>query len=207
VAHPNLLALCLAARNELVLHRHPTPFDPSNGSGSSTMSLLATLPAPRHQPAAPAPAAPGPAAGSGSTALATTGAPPYPRRKGFVPRRQDDFADGGAYPELPLLQYPLDMGRPDEQKGGKTLAVSVDINGAANYDAILRQGQRANKVIHSGHQALVPKVDLLDPQVRQHSRTAAEQLSGRICWCSCCVKACLQQHSWLVSVAYVQVTW
>jgi SNW domain-containing protein 1 len=147
------------------------------------MSLLATLPAPRHQPAAAAPAAPGPAAGSGSTALATTGAPPYPRRKGFVPRRQDDFADGGAYPELPLLQYPLDMGRPDDQKGGKTLAVSVDINGAANYDAILRQGQRANKVIHSGHQALVPKVDLLDPQVGQHARD--KQFSCAVaCWLS-----------------------
>jgi hypothetical protein len=64
------------------------------------------------------------------------------------------------------------MGRPDEQKGGKTLAVSVDINGAANYDAILRQGQRANKVIHSGHQALVPKVDLLDPQVGSTGETA-----------------------------------
>jgi hypothetical protein len=71
------------------------------------------------------------------------------------------------------------MGRPDEQKGGKTLAVSVDINGAVNYDAILRQGQRANKVIHSGHQALVPKVDLLDPQVGQHSKSCA--LSSRCC--------------------------
>lgn len=74
-------------------------------------------------------------------------------------------AAGGAYPELPLLQYPLDMGRPDEQRGKQTLAVAVDIEGNANYDAILRQGARANKVIHTGHQALIPKLDLLDPQV------------------------------------------
>lgn len=72
---------------------------------------------------------------------------------------------GGAYPELPLLQYPLDMGRPEEQRGKQTLAVAVDIQGNANYDAIVRQGARANKVIHTGHQALIPKVDLLDPQV------------------------------------------
>ncbi|WIA09040.1 hypothetical protein OEZ85_008454 [Tetradesmus obliquus] len=81
------------------------------------------------------------------------------------------------------------MGRPDEQKGGKTLAVSVDINGAANYDAILRQGQRANKVIHSGHKALVPKVDLLDPQnlarpdeeeVERTARETLEALNKRV---------------------------
>lgn len=78
---------------------------------------------------------------------------------------------GGAYPELPLLQYPLDMGRPEEQRGKQTLAVAVDIEGNANYDAIVRQGARANKVVHTGHQALIPKVDLLDPQVgRQAGR-------------------------------------
>jgi hypothetical protein len=82
------------------------------------------------------------------------------------------------------------MGRPDEQKGGKTLAVSVDINGAANYDAILRQGQRANKVIHSGHQALVPKVDLLDPQVGQHARDKQ---------CRCAVACKLFQ--WMIAAA------
>lgn len=72
---------------------------------------------------------------------------------------------GGAYPELPLLQYPLDMGRPEEQRGKQTLAVAVDIEGNANYDAIVRQGARANKIIHTGHQALIPKLDLMDPQV------------------------------------------
>lgn len=68
------------------------------------------------------------------------------------------------------------MGRPDEQRGKQTLAVAVDIDGSANYDAIVRQGARANKVIHTGHQALIPKVDLLDPQVHKGTRAAAEQL-------------------------------
>lgn len=58
------------------------------------------------------------------------------------------------------------MGRPDEQRGKQTLAVAVDIDGNANYDAIVQQGARANKVVHTGHQALIPKLDLLlDPQV------------------------------------------
>ncbi|KAF8072888.1 hypothetical protein HT031_000548 [Scenedesmus sp. PABB004] len=152
------------------------------------MSLLASLPAPRHQhaPAPAAPAAPA-GAGAGGSSLALVGpreAPPYPRRRGFVPRRQEDFGDGGAFPELPLLQYPLEMGRPDEARGGKTLAVAVDMAGNANYDAILRQGQRAGKIIHSGHQALVPKVDLLDPQnlarpdEEEVERTAKETLEA-----------------------------
>jgi hypothetical protein len=57
------------------------------------------------------------------------------------------------------------MGRPEEQRGKQTLAVAVDIEGNANYDAIVRQGARANKVVHTGHQALIPKVDLMDPSV------------------------------------------
>lgn len=60
------------------------------------MSLLATLPAPKQQHGSmPPPSAAVPAQQT-STALTTTGreAPPYLRRKGFVPRRQEDFKDG-----------------------------------------------------------------------------------------------------------------
>jgi hypothetical protein len=38
--------------------------------------------------------------------------PPYGSRATFVPRSQDDFADGGAYPEIHVPQFPLEMGRP-----------------------------------------------------------------------------------------------
>ncbi|XP_048320149.2 SNW/SKI-interacting protein A [Ziziphus jujuba] len=37
--------------------------------------------------------------------------PPYRRRWGFVPRTIQDFGDGGSFPEILILQYPLDMGR------------------------------------------------------------------------------------------------
>jgi len=37
--------------------------------------------------------------------------PPYGQRQGFVPRAPEDFGDGGAFPEIHVAQYPLDMGR------------------------------------------------------------------------------------------------
>ncbi len=37
--------------------------------------------------------------------------PSYGNRQGFVPRTVEDFGDGGAFPEIHVAQYPLDMGR------------------------------------------------------------------------------------------------
>lgn len=47
---------------------------------------------------------------------------------GFVPREAADFGDGGAFPEIHVLQYPLDMGKKDKQgttTGSKTTALMV----------------------------------------------------------------------------------
>ena len=45
--------------------------------------------------------------------LAPTGprAPAYGRRRGWVPSSAEDFGDGGAYPEVRVAQFPLEMGR------------------------------------------------------------------------------------------------
>lgn len=40
-----------------------------------------------------------------------TSIPVYGKRRNWKPRNQEDFADGGAYPECHLAQYPLEMGR------------------------------------------------------------------------------------------------
>jgi len=37
--------------------------------------------------------------------------PPYGQRKGWKPKKPEDFGDGGAFPEIHIAQYPLDMGR------------------------------------------------------------------------------------------------
>lgn len=34
-------------------------------------------------------------------------APPYGERKGWIPRVEADFGDGGAFPEITVVQYPL----------------------------------------------------------------------------------------------------
>lgn len=44
--------------------------------------------------------------------------PPYGHRQSFVPRAQTDFGDGGAFPEIHVAQFPLDMGRPAVKKAG-----------------------------------------------------------------------------------------
>lgn len=44
--------------------------------------------------------------------------PPYGQRQSFVPRAQADFGDGGAFPEIHVAQFPLEMGRPATKKAG-----------------------------------------------------------------------------------------
>jgi SNW domain-containing protein 1 len=71
------------------------------------------------------------------------------------------FLPAGAFPEIQIAQYPLDMGRPDQVKSERTLAVTVSADGNVNYDAIVKQGQNKNKFIAATHDAMVPKVDRL----------------------------------------------
>jgi len=75
---------------------------------------------------------------------AARGPPPYGRRQGWTPRSLADFGDGGAFPELHLAQYPLDMGKaPSSQK---VVALQVDANGRMAWDAVLKQGIAKDKL-------------------------------------------------------------
>jgi SNW domain-containing protein 1 len=70
--------------------------------------------------------------------LRRSGPPSYGQRTGWRPREQEDFGDGGAFPEIPVAQYPLGMG----QKGSSTsnaLAIQVNADGKVKYDAIAKQ--------------------------------------------------------------------
>lgn len=66
--------------------------------------------------------------------------PPYLRRQNFLPRLPEDFADGGAFPEVHVVQYPLGMGRPGGSNSSAIVAVDVDDKGQVRYDAIVKQG-------------------------------------------------------------------
>lgn len=118
-------------------------------------------------------------------------APPYGHRKGWVPRTQDDFGDGGAFPEIGIAQYPLAMGL--KKSTSNALAVSLDATGKIKYDAIARQGHGKDKVIHSRPQDLLPKpIEDDDPELQkpddeqvmentEKTRMALEKLvSGKI---------------------------
>ena len=92
--------------------------------------------------------------------------PPYPQRRAekFVPRRQADFCDGGAYPEIHVAQYPLNMGKPGSRAADAqgTLALTVNAEGDFNYDAIVTGGRNAAKWQETGHKAIVPKLERLN---------------------------------------------
>lgn len=81
------------------------------------------LPAPRHNYQVHIDEGPPPALGADESSSRVQ-VPPYGQRQGFVPRAQADFGDGGAFPEIHVAQYPLEMGRPVKKakpaEGGTT---------------------------------------------------------------------------------------
>ncbi|KAM4898444.1 LOW QUALITY PROTEIN: SNW domain-containing protein 1 [Sylvia borin] len=105
--------------------------------------------------------------------------PPYGYRKGWIPRALEDFGDGGAFPEIHVAQYPLDMGR--KKKTSNALAVQVDAEGKIKYDAIARQGQSKDKVIYSKYTDLVPKevMNLDDPELQRPDEEAIREITEK----------------------------
>jgi SNW domain-containing protein 1 len=94
-----------------------------------------------------------------SAAIAPKIVPPYLKRSGFVPRKVEDFGEGGAFPEIHVAQYPLDMGRNKNSKpGSKILLVTVDAHGNVAYDAIVKQNENAKKIVYTQHKDLIPKI-------------------------------------------------
>lgn len=110
--------------------------------------------------------------------LRRTGPPPYGQRSGWRPRGPEDFGDGGAFPEIPIAQYPLEMGK----KGATTsnaLAIQVDGDGKVKYDAIARQGHGESRIVHASFKDLIPlrqradagEIDLAKPSEEQIAET------------------------------------
>ena len=76
--------------------------------------------------------------------------PPYGQRENYIPRCREDYGDGGAFPEIHITQYPLDMGRSELAGETKVVSVAVDEEGHADYDRnLLNQGRSTSMVIHS----------------------------------------------------------
>uniref|UniRef100_A0A4W3J8B5 SNW domain-containing protein 1 n=1 Tax=Callorhinchus milii TaxID=7868 RepID=A0A4W3J8B5_CALMI len=105
--------------------------------------------------------------------------PPYGYRKGWIPRTVEDFGDGGAFPEIPVAQYPLDIGR--KKKSSNSLAVQVDAEGKIKFDAIARQGQAKDKVIYSKYTDLIPKeiINEDDPGLQRPDEESIKELTEK----------------------------
>lgn len=105
--------------------------------------------------------------------------PPYGYRKGWIPRLLEDFGDGGAFPEIHVAQYPLEMGR--KKKMSNALAIQVDAEGKIKYDAIARQGQSKDKVIYSKYTDLVPKevMNADDPDLQRPDEEAIKEITEK----------------------------
>lgn len=85
-----------------------------------------------------------------------SGPPAYGKRSGWRPRGADDFGDGGAFPEVPVAQYPLDMGRKGQPSSSNALAIQVDSEGKVKYDAIAKRGHGENRIVHASFRDLIP---------------------------------------------------
>jgi SNW domain-containing protein 1 len=116
--------------------------------------------------------------------MVKAGPPPYGRRQGFIPRVPEDFGDGGAFPEIHVAQYPLDMGRKNKASTA-IVSVQVDQQGKVRYDSLLAaQGQ--TKQVKSTYKDLVPvaytEEDLVRPgpeeekETTERTRAALEKL-------------------------------
>ncbi|XP_015486429.1 SNW domain-containing protein 1 isoform X1 [Parus major] len=133
--------------------------------------------------------------------------PPYGYRKGWIPRVLEDFGDGGAFPEIHVAQYPLDMGR--KKKMSNALAVQVDAEGKIKYDAIARQGQSKDKVIYSKYTDLVPKevMNVDDPELQRPDEEAIrEVLYALMCLVSSGKLYVLQRDKMYTVVFFLQIT-
>ncbi|KAG9966123.1 pre-mRNA-processing protein 45, partial [Aureobasidium melanogenum] len=84
-----------------------------------------------------------------------SGIPPYGQRNNWRPRGNEDFGDGGAYPEVSVAQYPLDMGR-KHASSSNALTLSVNAEGQVDYTAIAKRGHAENRIVHASFKDLIP---------------------------------------------------
>jgi SNW domain-containing protein 1 len=83
--------------------------------------------------------------------------PAYGKRKGWTPRHADDFGSGGAFPEIHVVQYPLEMGKKiTSGQKSHVLPVQLDSEGKIKYDVIVKQGSNKNKIVYNKLQDLLP---------------------------------------------------
>ena len=106
--------------------------------------------------------------------------PSYPKRRNFVPDQLEDYGDGGAYPEIHVAQYPLNMGRTQGTKSTAIVATTVDgETQAVEYSGVITQGKRENQIIQTKFTDMIEKNfvdenDLMRPSEEEAKKIAEE---------------------------------
>ncbi|KAF2834486.1 hypothetical protein M501DRAFT_944030 [Patellaria atrata CBS 101060] len=111
-----------------------------------------------------------------------SGPPPYGQRAaGWRPRSAEDYGDGGAFPEVPVAQYPLDMGR-KATSSSNALAIQVDGEGKIKYDAIARAGHGDKRIVQASFKDLIPlrqRVDIGEVSLERPSEEEVQATKER----------------------------
>jgi SNW domain-containing protein 1 len=110
----------------------------------------------------------------GQVVLKKTNIPTYGSRSSWRPRNQEDFGDGGAYPECPVAQYPLDMGKKKVTSGG-ALVLKSDSSIA---ETIARQGHNDARIVHTSFKDLIPLRARADAGEIELSRPSEEEVEA-----------------------------
>ena len=55
------------------------------------------------------------------------------------------YGDGGAFPEIHMAQYPMNMGL-NKNQTSNAIQLQVDADGKLKYDAIIKQNVKGSKV-------------------------------------------------------------
>ena len=107
------------------------------------------------------------------------GPPKYGARTGWRPRLAEDYGDGGAFPEIPVAQYPLDMGRKSNHSTSNALAVQLDSEGKVKYDAIARQGHGESRNVQASFKDLIPLRQRADVGELSLDRPSEEEVAAQ----------------------------
>ncbi|MCJ1352978.1 MAG: mRNA splicing protein [Icmadophila ericetorum] len=110
--------------------------------------------------------------------LKRAGPPPYGKRTDWRPRSAEDYGDGGAFPEIPVAQYPLDMGR-KMSSTSNALAIQVDGEGKVKYNAIARQGHSEKRIVHTSFKDLIPLRQRADVGEIKLDRPSEEEVAAQ----------------------------
>ncbi|KAL5110414.1 SNW domain-containing protein 1 [Taenia crassiceps] len=104
--------------------------------------------------------------------------PPYGHRKHWFPRNEEDFGDGGAFPEIHMPQYPLGMGR--QKNSSNALVMKTDKDGKVRYDELVRGGHAKDRIIYSKFTDLLPKlIEEDDEELQKPSKESVEETTEK----------------------------